>query len=244
MDGVTKYLLAVNLSFYHQSTGCNSIGRVPQQCGSWRFDSSHPDLTRRVNTPGYFYIRIYKMSVYLEEYINLIKFGKIGIIPTDTLYGIVANALNKDAVEKIYKIKKRQTSKPFIILISSIKDLDLFDVIVTHEQKESLAKLWPGPVSVILEANSNRFDYLHRGSNSLAFRLSNNAELQEFISKTGPLVAPSANPEGLVPAHTIVEAQHYFAQEVDFYIDGGLLNNKPSTIVVLSKTGSIGKIRE
>ena len=82
-----------------------------------------------------------------------------------------------------------------------------------------------------------KFSYLHRGSKSLAFRVPKSKWLRTLISKTGTLVAPSANPEGLKPARTVKAASNYFSDHVDFYLDGGALNKKPSTIIRFKKGG-------
>lgn len=157
-----------------------------------------------------------------------IKKGLIGVIPTDTIYGIVCSAMNKKSVEKVYKIRKRDLKKPMIILISSIKDLSLFNVKI---DKKITNKYWPGKVSIIVPVNE--FEYLHRGKNSLAFRFPDNKDLIKVLKISGPIVAPSANIEGKEPAETIEEAYEYFQDKVDFYVDCGRLKAKPSKIVSL-----------
>ena len=173
-----------------------------------------------------------------EKEIKLIKKDGIGIFPTDTLYGIIGNAFSKHAVERIYMVKGRNKQKPFIILISSINDIKKFGIILNKKQKDYLNIVWPGPVSVILPCKAKKFEYLHRGKNSLAFRLPKKKKVLEFVKKTGPIVAPSANPEGLLPAHTVAEAKDYFGSDMDFYASGGLLDSKPSKIVFLTDTGT------
>lgn len=172
-----------------------------------------------------------------EKEIKLIKKGGIGVFPTDTLYGIVGSAHSKPVVERIYIAKGRSNHKPFIILISSVNDLKKFDIKINKKQKEYLESVWPGPVSVILPCKTKKFEYLHRGKKSLAFRLPKKKKVLEFIKKTGPLVAPSANPQNQIPAHTISEAKDYFGGDMDFYINGGLLGAKPSKIVFLTDKG-------
>ncbi len=179
---------------------------------------------------------------YSVNLIDFIKSGQRVVIPTDTLYGIVCSALNRDAVEELYRIKNRTESKPFIILIADINDLALFSV--SPEKYRALAeRYWPGPVSIILPCEDKSFEYLHRSTQTLAFRLPANEELRELLRKTGPLVAPSANPEGLPPGTTIEEARVYFGDEVACYIDGDVLNGKPSTIILVGRDGSITKLR-
>lgn len=163
--------------------------------------------------------------------IEKIQNGKVGVIPTDTLYGLVGSAFNKQAVERIYQIKDRSEDKPFIILISSLEDLKLFKIQVSDQTKKFLEKNWPNPVSVILECPHKDFTYLHRGTKSLAFRIPNYSKLLQLLQKTGPLVAPSANPEGKPPAQAVKEARDYFGNKVDFYLDGGKLTDQPSTLI-------------
>ncbi len=173
----------------------------------------------------------------LEKNIKIIHNGGIGVFPTDTLYGIVGSAFSKTAVERIYKVKGRHKQKPFIILISSINDIKKFGIVLNKTQKEFLNDVWPGPVSVIVPCTTKKFEYLHRDKKSLAFRLPKKKRVVDFVAKTGPLVAPSANPQGMIPAHTIMDAKDYFGSEVDFYVGGGVLDNAPSKIIFLTETG-------
>lgn len=173
-----------------------------------------------------------------------LKIGKIGVIPTDTIYGIVGSALNPTVVERIYKLRKRSTNKPFIILISSLKDLSIFNIRLTKKQKDFLQKNWPNPVSVILPCPQEKFVYLHKGTNSLAFRIPNDEKLLDVLKQTGPLVAPSANFEGEKPSGTIAEAKKYFGDNVAFYLDGGRINSSPSTLINLNKDASYEILRK
>ena len=159
----------------------------------------------------------------------------IGIIPTDTIYGVVGPALDKTSVERIYRLRKRDLKKPMIILISSVDDLARFGVTTTPAVKKILKKVWPGKVSVVLPCTAKKFEYLHRGTKTLAFRLPKPTWLRNFIKTTGPLVAPSANIQGKPSAHTIRAAKNYFGDKVDFYIDAGRLVSKPSTVVKVEK---------
>lgn len=173
-----------------------------------------------------------------DQIIKLLKAGKVGVMPTDTIYGIVGSALNPETVEKIYVLRQREKDKPFIILISSLDDLKKFDVSLTKEQKDFLEKNWPSPLSVILAVNVEKLRYLHRGKNSLAFRMPRNRWLLEILKRVGPLVAPSANPAGVKPAETVEEAKRYFGDKVSFYVVTGKLKSKPSTIIQLYEDGA------
>lgn len=179
-----------------------------------------------------------------ENISDLLKKGEVGVIPTDTVYGIVGSALNPETVEEIYRLRKRATDKPMIILVSAVDDLKKFDIKLTSKQKEFLKKIWPNPISVVLSCKLAKFSYLHRGKNSLAFRIPKNEMLLEILKKVGPLVAPSANYANEKPAQTLEEAKKYFGDRISFYAEGGRLKSKPSTIVQLDEDGTWIVLRE
>ena len=160
-----------------------------------------------------------------------IKAGSIGVLPTDTLYGLVASALDRRAIERVYRVRRRNPQKPAIILVGSLADLKRFGVYPTVRTLALLKRLWPGPVSVVLPCPLKKFTYLHRGTKKLAFRLPRPFWLRRLVKRTGPLIAPSANPEGKPPAATIHEARAYFKNAVDFYVDHGRLCRAPSSVI-------------
>jgi L-threonylcarbamoyladenylate synthase len=174
----------------------------------------------------------------LKEVGKELKGGKIGVIPTDTIYGIVCSAFDKKSVEKIYELRKRDLKKPMIILISSINDLKLFGAEI---DKKIAGKYWPGKVSIILPVK--KFEYLHRGKKSLAFRLPDDENLIRILKISGPIVAPSANIEGEKPASTIEEAKKCFGEKINFYLSAGKLKSKPSKIVSMVK-GKVEVVRK
>ncbi len=169
------------------------------------------------------------MNQDISEIINLLKGEKVGVLGTDTIYGLVGLALSKKVVEKIYKLKKRTPSKPFIILISDLSDLNHFNIKINSFTKKLLQKIWPNPVSVVIK--------------TLAFRIPNKPDLLSLLKATGPLVAPSANPEGLPSAQTIKEAKIYFGNNVDFYQDEGKLISEPSTLIEI-KDNKVNILRQ
>jgi len=168
--------------------------------------------------------------------------GDIAVIPTDTIYGIVAQATKPSAVQKIYDVKQRNPSKPFIILISSLDDLKLFGITTSKTVGNLLANYWPGPVSIILDCPNQKFEYLHRGTDALAFRLPQNESIRQLINATGPLVAPSANPEGLPTATNINEAKAYFDGQITCFVEGNV-NGNPSRVIRITSDGSEEIIR-
>ncbi len=166
------------------------------------------------------------MSSYDDAAEALLR-GGVVVLRTDTLYGVIARAADEAAVQRVYDIKGRTPSKSPIILIDSPEDMfDVYDTAV----HEILAQHWPGPASVILPS-TNAPQWITRGNESVAYRMPAHDGLRKLIQITGPLIAPSANPEGLAPAMTIVEVISYFGDVVDVYVDGGEVSSpKPSTL--------------
>jgi len=179
-----------------------------------------------------------------ENLISVLKENGIVVMPTDTLYGIVGRAQNISTVQRIYNLKKRAPGKPCIILISDVNQLKNFSITLSEEQKDKLKKYWPGPVSIILDCPDDSLLYLHRRTKTLSFRLPSPKALRNLLLKIGPLIAPSANPEGLPPAQNISEAKKYFGDSVDFYLDGGEINGKHSKLIQLRKDGSVTILRK
>ncbi|MCE9585250.1 Sua5/YciO/YrdC/YwlC family protein [Candidatus Nomurabacteria bacterium] len=179
-----------------------------------------------------------------KNIIKILKNDGIGIMPTDTIYGIVGSAYSRKAVERIYKIKKRDSHKPFIILISSIKDLENFGI---HKIDSFFEEKWPKKTSVILKhtnkKSSQKFKYLNRDADNLAFRLPDNKFILNILKKTGPVVATSVNPQGLMQAQNMKQAKEYFMNEVDFFLSGGKWNANPSNLIEIQKNGEIKVLR-
>lgn len=163
--------------------------------------------------------------------IRIIKEGGIGVLPTDTLYGFSASALDQPAVEKVYKLKKRNPQKPLIVLINSWQDLDKLSINIDKETKQKLNEIWPASVSVVLPCQDEKFTYLHRGTDSLAIRWPDYKVLNNILEQTGPLVSTTVNVEGEEPAKTIKEAKSRFGDQVDFYLNAGELSGNHSTLI-------------
>ena len=164
------------------------------------------------------------------ENIEILKSG-VGVIPTDTVYGLVGSVYSAEAINRICEIKGRSDHKGFVVVISSIGDLNIFGIKLTENIKTFLNKVWPGKVSVELYSDLPEFSYLRRPDNTNAFRLPDNKELIDLLKQIGPLATTSANLHNTPTAKNISEAQKYFGDKVDFYEDGGELDSPPSTLV-------------
>ena len=173
--------------------------------------------------------------------VEQLRKGVVGLLPSDTIYGLSCLALDEKAVERIYKLKGRDYGKPLIILLADIDQAEQLGL--RANDLEPARKYWPAPLTVIVPAGKFTPEFLHRGSRALAIRIPDKQELRELIKQTGPLISTSANPQGKRPARNVKEAKDYFGNELIFYIDTGELKAMPSTIVEL-KDGELKLIRQ
>ena len=155
--------------------------------------------------------------------------GAVGVIPTDTVYGLAARAADHAAVARLYELKKRE-NKPGTIIAANIQQLE--EMGLKHRYIKSVEEFWPGAVSVIIPAANPELKYLHQGKMSLAVRIPDDKILQEILKETGALLTSSANHPDEPTATTIEQAKKYFGDKVDLYEDGGdLSERKPSTVI-------------
>lgn len=165
---------------------------------------------------------------------------KIGVVGTHNAYVIVGEALDEGVVERVYRLKGPSPQTPYPVLISAWEDLKVFDITLNQKQVEALQKkYWPGPVNVVLPCNHPKFAYLHRGTGTLVFRFPADFLTLSLLRRSGPLLAPTANPEGRPIATTIEEAKNYFKGEIDFFINKGTL---PGLAPMLIQLGSEGEV--
>jgi L-threonylcarbamoyladenylate synthase len=162
-----------------------------------------------------------------DQVIGLLRNGGVGLLPSDTIYGLSAVALNQDAVEKIHELKGRDGNKPLIVLIGEISQLN--DLGLKSEHSELLNKHWPAPLSVEFDAK-NAPVWLHRGGHFFAVRFPNDQNLRNLMKKIGPIVSTSANLQGQEPAKSVQDAKKYFKDKLDFYVDIGKVDGQASTL--------------
>jgi len=172
-------------------------------------------------------------NLFNKELEDLLSNGSVGLLPTDTIYGLSCSVYDKNAVERIYDIKGRAKGIPVIVLISDVSDLEKFRIYPDTTTRDILLNNWPGGISFILPIVGG-FEYLTRGSASLAFRVPNDPKLLKLLKTTGPLISTSANPSGERPAEDLKQATDYFGDRLDFYVDAGMLAGNPSTLVDLT----------
>lgn len=169
---------------------------------------------------------------------DYIREGRLVAFPTETVYGLGANALNPLAVAKIFELKERPSFDPLIVHIASVDDLDKLTVSKDSRVLQLAEKFWPGPLTIVLPKSDIVPDIVTSGLDTVGIRMPNNPIALELIRKAGcPIAAPSANKFGRVSPTT---AQHVKKQlpNVDYILDGGKTQvGIESTIITLNEKG-------
>jgi tRNA threonylcarbamoyl adenosine modification protein (Sua5/YciO/YrdC/YwlC family) len=161
-----------------------------------------------------------------KEVSDLLLAGHVGVIPTDTVYGLVCRASDERAVERLYALKDRQ-QKPGTLIAANVEQF--VDLGIKARYLKAVEQFWPNPISIEIP---HSIAYLNQGTGRQALRIPDDEALQTLLVVTGPLQTTSANQPGQPEATTIDEAIAYFGDSVDFYVEGGdLSGRKPSTLI-------------
>ena len=168
-------------------------------------------------------------SIYADDQlISQLKRGAVGVMLTDTVYGLVCRADDPAAVARLYALKHRE-HKPGTVIAGRLQQL--IDLGLKARYLKAVEYLWPNSLSVVIPCDEAHA-YLHQGKRSLAVRVPAPESLRQLLLQTGPLLTSSANQPGEPVATTVAEAQAYFGDGVDFYADGGAVTDPvPSTVI-------------
>ncbi len=180
----------------------------------------------------------------IKKAVDIIKKGGLVAFPTETVYGLAADYLNKKAIERLYDIKKRPKNKPFTIHIAGIDALSRLSCRICPFSKELIERFWPGPLTFILNSTKN--------SEKVGVRMPNNKVALEFILACDtPVVAPSANISGKTPPYSAEDVLRDLGGMIDLVLDGGRVDiGVESTVIDMSalpyriiREGAINKSR-
>jgi len=184
----------------------------------------------------------------IEEVLNntarILQDGGAILYPTDTLYGLGANALNEDAVLKIQKIKKQDKNKPISIIV---KDLKMARKIACVDSKveKILNRIWPGPITVVLRKKDIVSDILTGNGETVAIRIPDNEFISALMKKIDfPITATSANISGennLLKSKEIIDKFKKAKFAPDLFIDAGDIKN-PTASTIVDLTTPVPKI--
>lgn len=148
--------------------------------------------------------------------------GEVVVFPTETVYGIGADATNKEAVNKIFKAKKRPADNPLIVHICDFEMLNVVAKNIGEIEKKLMEQFWPGPISIILDKNDCIPDNVTAGLDTVAVRMPSNKMAIELIKKSSkPIAAPSANISSRPSGTRIEDIYEELETSVSYFLDGG-----------------------
>jgi L-threonylcarbamoyladenylate synthase len=165
--------------------------------------------------------------------VEILRSGGVVAYPTETFYGLGVNALNEEAVKKIYAIKKRDFSQPLLILIPHRGLLPHYVKDVPEDALMLIERFWPGPLTLIFSASPHLPSVLLGEANKIAIRVSSHPIAQALTNELNfPITSTSANVSGAQSPFTSDEVSFQLGNKIDLLIDGGRTpGEKPSTII-------------
>jgi L-threonylcarbamoyladenylate synthase len=167
--------------------------------------------------------------------VDAIEAGDLVVLPTDTVYGIAADAFKADAVQRLLDAKGRGRDMPPPVLISVVESLDALATDVPEDGRKLCQEFWPGPLTVICHAQTSLMWDLGETQGTVALRVPDHENTRELLSRTGPLAVSSANKSGQPAALDVYDAEEQLGESVAVYLDGGeVTGGQPSTIVDLT----------
>jgi L-threonylcarbamoyladenylate synthase len=162
----------------------------------------------------------------LDEIADVLRAGGLALLPTDTIYGLHALAMDEEAVARIRSMKERGDDKPFVVIASSVEQLEKLGAAIP----DALRQIWPAPLTAILAS----------GARTVAARVPDLPWLRTLLDRTGPLVSTSANRSGELPITTPEMLADELRDALDALLDAGPREGQPSTIVDF--TGDVPRV--
>jgi L-threonylcarbamoyladenylate synthase len=158
----------------------------------------------------------------LEAAADVLREGGLVAFPTETFYGLGANALDPDAVERVFAAKGRPPDKPLLVLVDSPEMLDVVAAEVSPEARRLMGRYWPGPLTLVLPARDVLPAPLTAGTRTIGVRIPSQVVARGLVRAAGvPVTAPSANRHGAPSPRTAAEVLAGLGPRVDLVLDGG-----------------------
>lgn len=167
----------------------------------------------------------------------LLDNAELVAIPTETVYGLAANAFNVDAVLKIYEVKNRPKFNPLIVHSNSLDRFAEWGIVITDQLKKLADAFSPGPLTYVLPSNPSIPDIITAGQSTVAIRIPNHPLTLALLAQLDyPLAAPSANPSEYVSPTSAEHVQAQLSEKIPYILDGGVCSvGVESTIIDLTK---------
>ena len=173
-----------------------------------------------------------------QEAVALLWKGGVVAFPTETFYGLGANAMDPEAVMRIYHVKGRPESKPLLVLVDSVRMAESLAAEIPAAARELMIRHWPGPLTLVLRAAQGIPEELTAGTGTIGIRMPGHSVALGLVRAAGlPVTAPSANLSGAEPPTTAEAVRIAFEGKIDLILDGGpTTGGLPSTVLDVSVT--------
>ena len=163
-----------------------------------------------------------KETEIIRQAAEIIKKGGLVAFPTETVYGLGADAFNPLAVARIFEVKRRPYFDPLIVHVSNHADLEKLVIKIPSKAKKLIEQFWPGPLTVVLLKKEQVPDIVNAGLLTVAIRMPKHPMALSLIEQADcPIAAPSANPFGYLSPTTAEHVRDQLGDQIDFILDGG-----------------------
>ena len=170
----------------------------------------------------------------MDKIEKILAAGGAVVLPTETVYGLFAQALNEEAVERVYELKRRPRDKALNLNVASIEEIYAFSKNQPSYLKQLYQAFLPGPLTIILQANDRVPTWINSGMETVGFRIPKHSVTLDLIRKYGPLIGPSANLSGKASGTSFQQIVMDFQEQVSGVEDDAALTGQDSTILDLS----------
>ena len=170
----------------------------------------------------------------MDKIENTLAAGGAVVLPTETVYGLFAQALNEEAVERVYELKRRPRDKALNLNVASLEEIYAFSKNQPCYLEQLYQAFLPGPLTIILQANDRVPAWINSAMETVGFRIPNHPVTLDLIRKYGPLIGPSANLSGKASGTSFQQIMMDFQEEVSGVEEDAALTGKDSTILDLS----------
>lgn len=168
----------------------------------------------------------------ISKICEVLENGGLVVTPTDTVYGIMGDALNLEAVKKVYEAKHRAYNKPLILLMDSYEMIKEYTLDISEEEDRIMREFFPGLLTIILKKNNKIDDLISGGMDTVGIRIPGNEDLIRIIKKLGrPIFSTSANISDEEVITSIDKLDRRLLKYIDYVEDGGEIVAASSTIV-------------
>jgi len=163
-----------------------------------------------------------------------LRAGGLVVFPTESVYGLGADATSAAAVARLVALRGREAGKPILVLVRNLAMAETMSSAFPPLARRLALQLWPGPLTLVVPARLGLPEALTAGTGTIGVRVPGHSTAAALVAGLGgPLTAPSANPPGGAPPRRIELARGYFGDAVDAYVDGGELPGGASTVLAV-----------